>query len=103
MLSTPSTQNLSDDLKSKTMLDKNKKLINEDGFYAGSELMWGMDDVRNVLERFGRATTTSKEDVERILIAAFQDNYRLMETIDEAIGDTIVYMIEEGQLKTDEQ
>jgi len=38
------------------MLDKNKKLINEDGFYAGSELMWGMDDVRNVLERFGRAT-----------------------------------------------
>lgn len=85
------------------MLDKNKKLINEDGFYAGSELMWGMDDVRNVLERFGRATTTSKEDVERILIASFQDNYRLMEAIDDAIGDTIVYMIEEGQLKTDEQ
>ena len=85
------------------MIDKNKKLINEDGFYAGSELMWGMDDVRNVLERFGRATTTSKEDVERILIASFQDNYRLMETIDEAIGDTITYMIEEGQLKTDEQ
>ena len=35
--------------------------------------------------------------------AAFQDNYRLMETIDEAIGDTITYMIDEGQLKTDEQ
>ena len=85
------------------MLDKNKKLINEDGFYAGSELIWGMDDVRNVLERFGRATTTSKEDVERILIASFQDNYRLMEAIDEAIGDTIAYMIEEEQLKTDEQ
>jgi hypothetical protein len=59
--------------------------------------------VRNVLERFGRATTTSKEDVERILIASFQDNYRLMEAIDEAIGDTIAYMIEEEQLKTDEQ
>jgi len=85
------------------MLDKNKKLINEDGFYAGSELMWGMDDVRNVLERFGRATTTSKEDVERILIATFQDNYRLMETIDEAIGDAVAYMIDEGQLNTDEQ
>ena len=83
------------------MLDKNKKLIKKN-MYVGSELKWGMDDVRNVLERFGRATTTSKEDVERILIAAFQDNYRLMETIDEAIGDTIVYMIEEGQLKTDE-
>ena len=80
-----------------------KKLINEDGFYAGSELIWGMDDVRNVLERFGMATTTSKEDVERILIASFQDNYRLMGVIDEVIGDTIEYMIEEGQLKTDEQ
>ena len=79
------------------------KLIDEDGFYAGGELMWGLDDVRNVLERFGMATTTSKEDVERILIASFQDNYRLMETIDEAIGDTIAYMIDEGQLKTDEQ
>ena len=80
-----------------------KELINEDGFYAGSELKWGMEDVRNVLERFGMATTTSKEDVERILIAAFQDNYRLMETIDEAIGDAVAYMIDEGQLNTDEQ
>jgi len=80
-----------------------KQLINEDGFYAGSELKWGMDDVRNVLERFGMATSTSKEDVERILIAAFQDNYQLMGVIDEAIGDTIVHMIDEGQLKTDEQ
>ena len=85
------------------MLNKNKKLINEDGFYAGSELKWGMDDVRNVLERFGRANTTSKADVERILIAAFQDNYRLMEVIDEAIADTIEYMINEGQLNTDER
>ena len=84
------------------MLDKNKKLINEDGFYAGSELIWGMDDVRNVLERFGMATTTSKEDVERILIASFQDNYQLMGVIDEAIGDTIAHMIDEGQLNTDE-
>ena len=84
------------------MLDKNKKLINEDGFYAGSELMWGMDDVRNVLERFGIASTTSREDVERVLIASFQDNFRLMEAIDEAIVDTIEYMINEGQLNTDE-
>lgn len=80
-----------------------KQLINEDGLYVGNELRWGVEDVRNVLERFGMATTTSKEDVERILIASFQDNYRLMEVIDEAIGDTIAYMIDEGQLKTDEQ
>lgn len=85
------------------MLDKNKKLINEDGFYEGSELKWGMDDVRNVLERFGIASTTSREDVERVLIASFQDNFRLMEAIDEAIVDTIEYMINEGQLNTDEQ
>ena len=81
----------------------NKKLINDDGFYAGSELMWGMDDVRNVLERYGIATTTPKEDVERILIRSFQNNYRLMEVIDEAIVDTIEYMINEGQLNTDER
>lgn len=78
-----------------------KQLINEDGFYAGSELKWGLDDVRNVLERFGRATTTSKEDVERILIAAFHRNYSLMETIDEAIGGTIAHMIDEKQLNND--
>ena len=81
----------------------NKKLINEDGFYVGSELKWGMDDVRNVLERFGIASTTSREDVERVLIASFQDNFRLMEAIDEAIVDTIEYMIDEGQLNTNEQ
>jgi len=85
------------------MLDKNKKLINEDGFYAGSELMWGMDDVRNVLERYGIASTTPKEDVERILIRSFQNNYRLMEVIDETINETVADMIYEGQLKTDEQ
>ena len=83
------------------MLDKNKKLINEDGFYAGSELMWGMDDVLRVLNEMDM--TASKEDVERILIASFEDNHMLMQQINEAIGDTIVYMIEEGQLKTDEQ
>jgi len=81
----------------------NKKLINDDGFYAGSELMWGMDDVRNVLERYGIASTTPKEDVERILIRSFQNNYRLMEVIDETINETVADMIYEGQLKTDEQ
>ena len=82
------------------MLDKNKKLISEDGFYVGSELMWCMDDVIRVLNEMDM--TASKEDVERILIASFQDNHMLMQQINEAIGDTIVYMIEEGQLKTEE-
>ena len=83
------------------MLDKNKKLISGDGFYVGSELMWCMDDVIRVLNEMDM--TASKEDMERILIASFQDNHMLMQQINEAIGDTIVYMIEEGQLKTDEQ
>ena len=89
-----------DDSKNRMM---NKKLINDDGFYAGSELKWGMDDVRNVLERYGIASTTPKEDVERILIRSFQNNYRLMEVIDETINETVADMIYEGQLKTDEQ
>jgi len=81
----------------------NKKLINDDGFYEGSELKWGMEDVRNVLERYGIAATTSKEDVEWVLIRAFQNNFRLMEVIDETINETVADMIYEGQLKTDEQ
>jgi len=80
-----------------------KQLIDEDGFYAGSELKWGVDDVRNALEHFGMATTTSNEDVERILIATFQDNHMLMQDINDAIGNTIEFMIEEGQLNTEEQ
>lgn len=77
-----------------------KELIDEDGFYAGSELKWCMEDVLRVLNEMDM--TASKEDVERILIASFQDNDMLMQQINEAIGNTIVYMIEEGQLKTDE-
>ena len=77
-----------------------KQLINEDGFYAGSELKWCMEDVLRVLNEMDM--TASKEDVERILIASFQDNHMLMQQINEAIGDTITYMIDEGQLKTEE-
>ena len=76
------------------------KLIDEDGFYAGSELKWCMEDVLRVLSEMDM--TASREDVERILIASFQDNHMLMQQINEAIGNTIVYMIEEGQLKTEE-
>jgi hypothetical protein len=76
------------------------KLIDEDGFYAGSELKWCMEDVLRVLNEMDM--TASREDVERILIASFQDNHMLMQQINEAIGDTITFMIDEGQLKTEE-
>ena len=77
-----------------------KQLIDEDGFYAGSELKWSLEDVLIALNEMNM--TASKEDLERVLIASFQDNDMLMQYINDAIGDTIVYMIEEGQLKTEE-
>ncbi len=76
------------------------KLIDEDGFYAGSELKWCMEDVLRVLNEMDM--TASREDVKRILIASFQDNHMLMQQINEAIGNTITFMIDEGQLKTEE-
>jgi hypothetical protein len=76
------------------------KLIDEDGFYAGSELKWCTEDVLRVLNEMDM--TASKEDVKRILIASFQDNHTLVQQINEAIGDTITFMIDEGQLKTEE-
>jgi hypothetical protein len=75
-----------------------KQLINEDGFYAGSELKWGLEDVLRVLNESNM--TAPKEDLERILIASFQDNDVLMHFLNETIESTIDYMIEEGQLKT---
>ena len=77
-----------------------KQLIDQDGFYTGSELQWSLEDALRVLNEMN--LTASKEDVERVLIASFQDNHMLMQQINEAIGDTIVYMIEEGQLNTEE-
>jgi|TARA_R100001463_G_C3503050_1_gene219301 hypothetical protein len=77
-----------------------KQLINEDGFYAGSELMWSLEDVLRVLNEMNM--TASKKDLGRVLIASFQDNDMLMQYINDAIGETIAYMIEEGQLKTEE-
>jgi len=76
------------------------KLIDEDGFYIGSELKWCMEDVLRVLNEMDM--TASREDVKRILIASFQDNDAIMQKINEAIGDTITFMIDEGQLKTEE-
>ena len=77
-----------------------KQLIDEDGFYAGSELMWSLEDVLRVLNEMNM--TASKKDLERVLIASFQDNDMLMQYINDAIGDTITDMIDEGQLKTEE-
>ena len=71
--------------------------INEEGYYTGSELQWNVEDV----EIFAQANDMefSQEDYKRILKATFEDNQMLMETIQESIGLTIDYMLDEGELK----
>lgn len=71
--------------------------INEEGYYTGSELRWNVEDV----EIFAQANDMefSQEDYKRILKATFEDNQMLMETIQESIGLTIDFMLDEGELK----
>ena len=71
--------------------------INEEGYYTGSELQWNVEDV----EIFAQANDMefSQEDYKRILKATFEDNQMLMETIQESIGLTIDFMLDEGELK----
>jgi len=71
--------------------------INEEGYYTGSELQWNIEDV----EIFAQANDMefSQEDYKRILKATFEDNQMLMEVIQESIGLTIDFMLDEGELK----
>lgn len=71
--------------------------INEEGYYTGSELQWNVEDV----EIFAQANDMefSQEDYKRILKATFEDNQMLMEVIQESIGLTIDFMLDEGELK----
>ena len=71
--------------------------INKEGYYIGSELQWNVEDV----EIFAQANDMefSQEDYKRILIATFEDNEMLMSAIQESIGITIDYMLDEGELK----
>jgi len=73
------------------------KNINEEGYYIGSEVQWNVEDV----EIFAQANDMefSQEDYKRILNATFEDNEVLMETIQESIGLTIDFMLDEGELK----
>lgn len=71
--------------------------INKEGYYTGTELQWNVEDV----EIFAQANDMefSQEDYKRILIATFEDNEYLMNVIQECIGTTIDYMLDEGELK----
>ena len=70
--------------------------INKEGYYIGSEVQWNVEDV----EIFAQANDMefSQEDYKRILIATFEDNEMLMNAIQESIGITIDYMLDEGEL-----
>ena len=71
--------------------------INKEGYYTGSELQWNVEDV----EIYAQANDMefSQDDYKRILKATFEDNQMLMEIIQESIGLTIDYMLDEGELK----
>jgi hypothetical protein len=78
-------------------MKKTMTKINKEGYYIGSELQWNVEDV----EIFAQANDMefSQEDYKRILIATFEDNEMLMSAIQESIGITIDYMLDEGELK----
>lgn len=76
------------------------KDINEDGYYTGAELQWGVVDVERCIEDDYPQVKISEEDYERILIATFQDNEQIMEMINNQIDSTIQHMIEAGELET---
>ena len=72
------------------------KLINKEGFYVGPEVQWCVQDVEMITS--SQNLEVSESDLERVLIATFQDNEYLMTEIHEAIKRTIEYMIEEKEL-----
>jgi len=71
--------------------------INKEGYYTGSELQWNVEDV----EIYAQSNNMefSQDDYKRILKATFEDNEMLMGVIQESIGITIDYMLDEGELK----
>jgi len=71
--------------------------INKEGYYTGSELQWNGEDV----EIYAQSNNMefSQDDYKRILKATFEDNEMLMGVIQESIGITIDYMLDEGELK----
>ena len=71
--------------------------IDLQGRYIGSELVWTTDDVLRIINE--RDESASREDLERVLIATFQDNYDLMNYINECIAEAVSYMDEQQEIK----
>lgn len=68
------------------------ELINKDGQYTGSELVWGIEDAMAQADLLGYKLT--RDEALLVIIQAFVQNEGLMEHINELIQDTIEYMVE---------
>lgn len=73
--------------------------LDDEGYYTGPEVKWNVEDVEVIAKRRFRANLSDK-DLERVLVAAFEDNEHLMEVINDQIAETINHMIKEGEIKT---
>jgi hypothetical protein len=71
--------------------------VDAEGYYTGPETKWNVEDVEMNAERMGY--TLSTDDYERVLVASLQDNDRIMEAVNQAIEDTIEFMLAEGEIK----
>lgn len=68
------------------------ELINKDGQYTGSELVWGIEDAMAQADLLGYKLT--KDEALLVVIQTFFQNEGLMETINQRMQDCIEYMVE---------
>jgi len=72
-------------------------LINKEGFFIGSSMMWSVEDVEMYAQ--SRGVTLSEQDLKKVLCAALEDNDSLMTFIHECIVDELDYHLEEKLVK----
>ena len=71
--------------------------INEQGYYVGPEVQWSVKDVEMLAE--ARNIKLTAEELANILTTAFKDNENMMETMFNAISDTMSNMTDKKQSK----
>tara|TARA_Y100000114_G_scaffold144340_1_gene152812 strand:+ start:375 stop:668 length:294 start_codon:yes stop_codon:yes gene_type:complete len=74
-------------------IHKYNGLVNDEGYYTGPEMEWNVEDVEIIAGRKG--LTFQQDDYARILVASLTDNPGVMQRIEQAIADTIEYMMYE--------
>lgn len=80
---------------------KHQQPINAAGYYIGPEVQWNVEDVEMYAESMGM--TLSDHDLRRILIAAFEDNEALMDSIAHHIKDALTHLIETNAITSNQQ